>query len=117
MTSFLETHHRLDPKQFDFRNDRSAAELLLLQSATWNKVLDSGSEVFVVVLDIVGGFDRVYRQDITTKLISLFVCDDLVLLGGYQHDRTLYTMVSGDTSIHYPNKASVPQGSVLGPLP
>ena len=45
------------------------------------------------------------------------MCGDLLLLiKDYLHGRTLRVGVNGHTSSVYPINASVPQGSVLGPL-
>ena len=117
VTSFMETHHLLSPKQFGFRRGRSAADLLLLQSAAWNTALDGGSDVYVIALDIAGAFDRVWHRGIVAKLQSLGVCGGLLqLLQDYLGARTSSTVVSGHTSAPHPVSAGVPQGSVLGPL-
>lgn len=117
VTAFLEANHLLSPKQFGFRQGRSAADLLLLQSTEWNTALDGGSDVYVVALDIAGAFDRVWHRGIVTKLRSLGVCGGLLqLLQDYLCGRTSSTVVSGHTSAPHPVRAGVPQGSVLGPL-
>ena len=117
MSTFLEAHHLLSHKQFGFRGGRSAADLLLLQSATWNKTLDCGHDTFVIALDIAGAFDRVWHQGLTSKLKSLGINGFLLhLLEDYLQDRSLQVVVNGHSSSKYPIKASVPQGSVLGPL-
>ncbi|KAG0728435.1 putative RNA-directed DNA polymerase from transposon X-element [Chionoecetes opilio] len=54
INTFLDAHHLLNSKQFGFRQGRSAADLLLLQSASWNHSLDRGMDTFVVALDIAG---------------------------------------------------------------
>ncbi|KAG0724822.1 RNA-directed DNA polymerase from mobile element jockey [Chionoecetes opilio] len=93
---------------------RSAADLLLLQSASWNHSLDRGMDTFVVALDIAGAFDRVWRGD---KPRSLGVRGALLqLIQDYLQDRTLRVVINGNTSSQQPIHASVPQGSVLGPL-
>ncbi|KAG0723280.1 putative RNA-directed DNA polymerase from transposon BS [Chionoecetes opilio] len=88
-----------------------------LRQEPWNHSLDRGEDTFVVALDIAGAFDRVCHQGITTKLRSLGICGDLLhLLQDYLHERTLRVVVNGHTSSENAIKASVPQGSVLGPL-
>jgi len=117
ITKFLDSHHLLNSRQFGFRQGRSAADLLLLHSAAWNQSLDRGEDTFVVALDIAGAFDRVWHQGITTKLRSLGISGELLhLLQDYLNGRTLRVVVNGHTSTELPVKASVPQGSVLGPL-
>ena len=117
ITTFLDSHHLLNSRQFGFRQGRSAADLLLLHSAAWNNSLDRGEDTFVVALDIAGAFDRVWHQGIITKLRSLGISGGLLhLLQDYLHGRTLRVVVNGHASTELPVKASVPQGSVLGPL-
>ena len=117
ITSYLDAHHLLSLKQFGFRQNRSAADLILLQSTAWNQSLEGGNDTFVIALDIAGAFDRVWHEGIMTKLRSLGMCGDLLLLiKDYLHGRTLRVGVNGHTSSVYPINASVPQGSVLGPL-
>ena len=117
VTAFLDAHHLLNSKQFGFRQGKSAADLLLLNSTEWSTAIDSGKEVFVVALDIAGAFDRVWFKGVAAKLRSLGVCGGLLhLLEDYLHGRTLHTVVDGHSSSQHHIKASVPQGSVLGPL-
>ncbi|XP_069980217.1 uncharacterized protein [Penaeus vannamei] len=87
MTSFFDSNHLLSSKQFGFRSKRSASDLLLQLVTNWNKSLDAGKETCVVALDIAGAFDRVWHE-----------------------------VVNGYTSSEHPISASVPQGSVIGPL-
>ncbi|XP_045109705.1 uncharacterized protein LOC123503769 [Portunus trituberculatus] len=102
---------------FGFRQGKSAADLLLLNSTEWITAIDSGKEVFVVALDIAGAFDRVWFKGVAAKLRSLGVCGGLLhLLEDYLHGRTLHTVVDGHSSSQHHIKASVSQGSVLGPL-
>ena len=74
-------------------------------------------DTFVVALDIAGAFDRVWHQGLIVKLRSLGVCGPLLhLIEDYLQQRVLQVVVSGQSSSKYPINASVPQGSVLGPL-
>lgn len=46
ITTFLNAHNLLNLKQFDFRQRKSVANLLLLHSAEWNTQIDSGKVFF-----------------------------------------------------------------------
>ena len=117
ITNFFDTHHLISNRQFGFRSKRSVSDLLLQLTSTWQKSLDKGTDTCVIALDIAGAFDRVWHKGITAKLESLGITGDLLqLLQDYLQGRTLQVVVNGRTSSEYPIEASVPQGSVLGPL-
>ena len=104
-------------KQFGFRKDRSASDLLLKMTSQWNQSLDCGEDTYVVALDIAGAFDRVWHEGLIAKLKSLGITDNLLeLLSCYLKDRELQVVINGKSSSTYKIGASVPQGSVLGPL-
>ncbi|KAG0715070.1 RNA-directed DNA polymerase from mobile element jockey [Chionoecetes opilio] len=74
-------------------------------------------DTVVVALDIAGAFDRVWHRGLAAKLRSLGVRGALLqLIQDYLQDRTLRVVINGHTSSQQPIHASVPQGSVLGPL-
>ena len=117
ISDFLASHHLLNNKQFGFRTNRSAADLLLQLTTTWHKSLDQGKDTFVIALDIAGAFDRVWHHGLITKLNSLGVRGHLLLLlQDYLRGRYLSVVMNGQSSNEHPISASVPQGSVLGPL-
>lgn len=117
MTSFFDSNHLLSSKQFGFRSKRSASDLLLQLVTNWNKSLDAGKETYVVALDIAGAFDRVWHEGIISKLKSFGIDGDLLkMIQDYLRGRTLQVVVNGYTSSEHPISASVPQGSVIGPL-
>ena len=96
---------------------RSASDLLLQLTTAWQESLDAGGETFVTALDIAGAFDRVWHKGIIAKLRSLGIAGPLLsLLEDYLHGRTMQVVVNGQTSSKFPIEASVPQGSVIGPL-
>ncbi|XP_045105136.1 uncharacterized protein LOC123500494 [Portunus trituberculatus] len=76
-----------------------------------------GKDTFIIALDIAGAFDRVWHHGLITKLNSLGIHGHLLLLlQDYLRGRYLRVVMNGQTSDQHPISASVPQGSVLGPL-
>jgi len=113
----LSENHLLSDRQFGFRPARSTADLLLLLSKDWQDALEEGLDTLVVALDIAGAFDRVWHAGLVEKLRAKGVQGDLLmLLEDYLQDRTLQVVVNGQSSRPSPVRASVPQGSVLGPV-
>ena len=71
----------------------------------------------MVALDIAGAFDKVWHRGLLEKLRAKGIQGGLLqLLGNYLEDRSLSVVVNGQTSESLPVEASVPQGSILGPL-
>jgi len=117
LADHLDKHHLLSHKQFGFRKERSTGDLLLKMSSSWNKSLDRREDSYVVALDIAGAFDRVWHAGLISKIKSLGIDGNLLkLISNYLEDRAFHVVVNGCTSNEYQIKASVPQGSVLGPL-
>ena len=117
LSAYLNTHRLISTKQFGFRSGRSSSDLLLLQSASWNRSLKSGDDTYVIALDFEGAFDRVWHNGIVAKLESFGISGNILqLLKDYLQNRSLSVVVNGLTSQEFGVRASVPQGSVLGPL-
>ena len=117
LTDYLDKHYLLSAKQFGFRKERSTADLLLNMSSDWNKHLDKGEDCYVVALDIAGAFDRVWHAGLISKIRSLGIDGNLLeLIKSYLKNREFHVVVNGYSSNEYEIAASVPQGSVLGPL-
>ena len=117
LTEHLDQHHLLSNRQFGFRKNRSTADLLTLLSKEWNDTLDAGRNTLVVGLDIAGAFDCVWHQGLLAKLAALGVSGDLLdLFSSYLTGRTIHVVVNGKSSSNHGVGASVPQGSVLGPI-
>ena len=117
LTRHLDSHYLFSDRQYGFRRGRSASDLLLLLAKKWHEALDSSRLSLVIALDIAGAFDRVWHRGLLAKLEQFGVAGDLLeLFSSYLQDRCLRVVVSGRTSATYPIEASVPQGSILGPI-
>ncbi|XP_069979403.1 uncharacterized protein [Penaeus vannamei] len=104
-------------RQFGFRSSRSTADLLLLLSKNWQDALDTSQDTLVIALDIAGAFDRVWHRGLLAKLQARGISSNLLrLFSDYLTGRTMQVVIGGQSSHKYPIQASVPQGSVLGPI-
>lgn len=80
-------------------------------------ILDKGGEVFAVALDIKGTFNQVWHNGLCAKLSSKGITGGLhVWLQNYLQGRTIKVVLAGQSTSSLPIIASVPQGSILGPL-
>ena len=112
----LDQHQLLSPPNWGFNPDRSTSDFLILLSQEWQDILDEGLHT-LVALDIAGAFDRVWHADLMAKLKAKGINGGLLmLLEDYLAGRTLWVVVNGRTSPPNTIGASVPQGSVLGPV-
>ena len=117
MWSHLNEQQLLSPQQFGFRPNRSTSDLLLLLSQEWQDTLDEGLDTLVVALDIAGAFDRVWHSGLLAKLRAKgFDGRLLTMLDDYLQGRNLRVVINGKSSEFAGIRASVPQGSVLGPV-
>ena len=116
LTNYLEDHHLQSPRQFGFRRGRSTSDLLLL-SKSWHDALDAGRPSLVIAFDIAEAFDCVWHRGLTAKLEQIGITGDLLhLFSSYLSGRSLHVAVNRFTSASSPVEASVPQGSVFGPI-
>ena len=114
---YLLRHELISNKQYGFRPSHSTADLLTVLSQTWNNTLDKGGEVYAVALDIKGAFDQVWHNGLCAKLSSKGITGRLhVWLQNYLQGRSIKVALSGQSSSPRTINASVPQGSILGPL-
>ena len=117
MSAFFDDNQLISSKQYGFRKQRSTSDLLLQLTSEWNATLDKREYTYVIALDIAGAFDRVWHQGLTAKLKSLGIDGNLLgLIDNYLQNRVLQVALNGHTSEEYQIEASVPQGSVIGPM-
>lgn len=70
-----------------------------------------------MALDISSAFDRVWHSRLLAKLCAKGIAGSmLILLEDYLKGRSLLVVVNGGASTPAPIEASVPQGSILGPV-
>ena len=117
ITDHLEKNRLLSLKQFGFRKERATSDILLQMTSRWNSSLDRGIDTYVIALDIAGAFDRVWHAGLLAKIESYGIDDEILdLITDYLKDRFFKVVVSGSESKEHKIEASVPQGSVLGPI-
>ena len=110
----LSENHLLSDRQFGFRPGCSTSGLL---SKDWLDAQGQGLNNLVVALDISGAFDRVWDAGLVEKLHAKGIQGDLlVLLQDYLQERIFQVVINGQSSRPFTIQASVPQGSVLGPI-
>ena len=117
LQSYLLKNNLLSDRQFGFRPHHSTADVLTILSQHWSNALDRGSEVCLITMDIKGAFDKVWHKGLCSKLKGKGVKGDLLTwIEAYLDNRSLKVVLSGQSSTAMSINASVPQGSVLGPL-
>ena len=81
------------------------------------KALDSGKEIRAIFCDISRAFDRVWHEGIIAKLKDAGITGNLLKwFQSYLSDRKQRVVLPSTQSEWNDIKASVPQGSILGPL-
>jgi len=117
LQGYLFRHNLISIKQYGFKPNHCTADLLTVLSQTWNNILDKGGEVYIVALDIKGAFDQVWHNGLLDKLSAKGITGPLhSWLQNYLEGRSTQVVLSGQSSSPKPINASVPQGSILGPL-
>jgi len=117
LQNYLLGSHLISKRQFGFRPHHSTADVLTILTQKWSNSLDKGNEVRAIALDIKGAFDKVWHNGLCVKLVAKGISGKLLTwIRSYLSDRSIKVVLSGQSSNTCPINASVPQGSILGPL-
>ena len=109
-------YHVSSPKQHGFCTGRSCVTNLLEAFDHIGSLLDSGSQVDTIYLDMSKAFVKVSHRRLVHKLIQAgFGCNLLNWFYSYLSGRRQRVTVFGATSEDLPVTSGVPQGSILGP--
>ena len=116
VVNFLERENVLSAHQFGFRRRLGTADLLTLLQHKWSSTIANRGSVHTLAVDIAGAFDEVSHKGALAKAQACGISGTLhTLLQDYLSNRSLRAVVCGQESEVFPIKASVSQGSILGP--
>ena len=106
----------LSPKQHGFCTGRSCVTSLLEALDHIGSLLDSGSQVDTIYLDMSKAFDKVGHRRLVEKLLQASFSGNLLnWFCSYLSSRRQRVTVLGASSEDLPVTSGVPQGSILGP--
>ena len=107
----------ISPKQHGFCTGRSCVTNLLEALDHIGSLLDSGSQVGTIYLDMSKAFDKVSHRGLVHKLIQAGFSGNLLnWFFSYLSSRRQRVTVLGATSEDLPVTSGVPQGSILEPV-
>ena len=112
----LDTQNIIPNHQFGFRSRHSCTQQCLRIVDAISSSLERGEYCGGVFLDVAQAFDRVWHPGLLFKLKSLLPSTYYLILKSYLEDRYFRISEKGELSSYFPARASVPQGSVLGPI-
>ena len=117
LTSFLELHEIIYPKQFGFRSGYSTTHSLIDITENIRKTIEAKKYGCGVFIDLKKAFDTVNHDILLHKLEHYGIRDSaLSWFRSYLTDRKQYVHLNGADSDIKSIVCGVPQGSVLGPL-
>lgn len=117
MTSFLDKHKTLSPRQYGFVQGKGTEVLLEDFSDMLNRSFECNQVVCALFLDVSKAVDSVCHTLLLCKLSRLgFRGVFLSLLKNFLQQRTQYVSIGWAKSASLLIKAGVPQGSIISPL-
>ncbi len=117
MYKFFKKHGLLTERNSGFKENDSTINQLIHICNNIYKGLDHSRDICLVFLDVSKAFDKVYHRGLLFKLQQMGISGNLLKwLGSYLNGRSQKVVINGVSSNHRYITASVPQGSILGPL-
>jgi hypothetical protein len=115
--SFLDTHNIISPTQHGFRKARSTSTALVQFADDINEKLDNRMYVVVLFLDFKKAFDTLDHEVLLNAMKECGIRGPVnQWFGSYLKNRTLHTMIQGETGEEANIMYGVPTGSVYGPV-
>ncbi len=117
MYAFFKSLGLLTTRNSGFKERDSTINQLIHLCHNIYQGLDNSKDVCLVFLDVSKAFDKVYHPALLHKLESMGISGNLLAwIGSYLSDRRQKVVLNGVSSDSMNINASVPQGSILGPL-
>lgn len=112
----LQEHKIIPDHQFGFREGHSTVEQVHRVVHKIRQSLENKQYCSAAFLDVQQAFDRVWHKGLCYKLKTLLPNSFYMILKSYLEGRKFQVKYDEEISELYEIKASVPQGSVLGPV-
>ena len=114
---YLETNDLIHDRQYGFRSKRSTGDIMAYLSQQWSQSLHSFGETQAIALDFSKAFDRVWHENLLSKLSAFGVGPEMYRwIESFLTNRSIQVVLDGSTSDRLMINAGVPQGSVLSPI-
>ncbi len=117
MYNFFKSLGLLNARNSGFKEKDSTINQLIDLCNNIYKGLDEIKDVCLVFLDVSKAFDKVYHPALLHKLQCMGIGGNILAwIKSYLEERKVKVVLNGVSSESKPINASVPQGSILGPL-
>lgn len=117
LMTYLETNGLIHDRQYGFRSKRSTGDIMAYLSQIWSQSLHSFGESQAIALDFSKAFDRVWHENLLSKLSAFGVGSELCRwIESFLTNRSIQVVLDGTISDRFEINAGVPQGSVLSPI-